>query len=67
MTRDDKGGVGVWNTLKIDDVIYGQPLMNAILEVEDEDTNTIAHSYTDTLTHSYTYTLTHLFTGTLKH
>ena len=21
-----KGGVGVWNTLKIDDVIYGQPL-----------------------------------------
>ena len=27
MTQDDKGGVGVWNTLKKDDVIYEQPLI----------------------------------------
>ena len=26
MTQDDKGGGGVWNTLKKDDVIYEQPL-----------------------------------------
>ena len=31
MTRDDKGGVGVWNGPKKDDVIYEQPLTPTLL------------------------------------